>query len=344
MSRSVISRAGRCMRHVSRRAAVLVALVALHVNAYDAAAQAVSSAALFLMQPMGARSVGHGETSVADTLLGTEGLWWNPAGMARIRKSEFGVHGGQANGATTTLLSVATPSRALGTIAAGYYLLAYPDQAAIDEFENPEGIITSRYHMLTAGYGTPMGKRFSAGVTVKYIFIRVECGGCFDTRHDQKGKVGAADFGAQYVLPTKFPLTLGGSVRNLSLNKLRARDAEQADELPRIYQFGAQSRLPIAALAKNQTTLDVMGDVLISPEAYDQPSLRFGAELSYQNNYTLRAGYKSLSATDGVEKGLTAGVGFKYNSFQVDLARRFDKSGAISESIAPTYVTLRVIF
>ena len=58
----------------------------------------------------------------------------------------------------------------------------------------------------------------------------------------------------------------------------------------------------------------------------------------------MRAGYKSLSEEDGAERGLTAGVGFKYNSLQLDIARRFDATGAISESTAPTYVSLRFVF
>lgn len=298
---------------------------------------------LFLLQPVGARSVGHGETTISDTLLGTEALWWNPAGMARLRNREVAVHSGQASGATTILLAVAAPSKALGTIGAGYYGVTYPDQEQTDDLGNPDGIFTSRYHVLTAAYATPMGKRFSAGVTAKFIFIRIVCGGCIDDSKDQVSKGGAFDFGAQYILPTRLPVTLGGSVRNLGRD-LRAIDALQADPLPRIYQFGARSRLPVAALSRRETTLDIMSDVLISREAYDAPSLRFGAELSYRDTYTLRAGYKNLSEADGAERGLTAGVGFKYNSLQLDIARRFDATGAINESTAPTYVSLRFVF
>jgi len=342
VSRLLPPRRWRRPNQVSLRTALVTALALVLLAATNIAAQASNSAALFLMQPVGARAVGHGESAVADTLLSTEGIWWNPAGMARNRKREVSVHHGQAFGATTDLLSVTVPSRALGTIGVGYFLLAYPDGPAIDENGNPNGVLSSRYHVLTAAYGTPMGKRFSAGLTAKFIMIRFICSGCLDRSGDVVGNAGAVDFGAQYILPTRLPVTIGASVRNIGPS-LRGKDAEQADPLPRIVQVGARTRLPIAALSQRETALELMSDVVVST-AYTSPSLRFGADLSYRENYTLRAGYKSLSNDDGLERGLTAGVGFKYNSLQLDIARRFDSTGNISESTAPTFVSLRFVF
>ncbi|MBC8085741.1 MAG: PorV/PorQ family protein [Phycisphaerae bacterium] len=323
----------------SRGAAVLAATLIALTSAPVVTAQASNSAALFLMQPVGARNVGHGEAAVADTMLGTDGIWWNPAGMARNRKREIAVHHGQAFFATSNLLAATYPSKALGTLGAAAFIHAYENGVRTDGEGNVLGVTTNRYYVVSASYATPMGKHFSAGLTAKYVMIRLLCGGCAE---EISGNAGAVDMGAQYILPTKLPFTLGASVRNLG-SKLRAKDVPQSDALPVIFQFGGRTRLPLASLNRRETTLDLMSDVVIS-NAYYSPSLRFGADLSYQENYALRVGYKGLSNLDGLERGLTAGLGFKYNSLQIDIARRFDASGNVSESAAPTFVSLRYVF
>lgn len=315
------------------------------VPANEVAAQNVNTAAIFLMQPAGARTVGHGEAAVADTLLGTEAMWWNAAGMARTRKREIGVHYGQGIFFSTTALLAATfPSKALGTIGAGYFLQSYEDTPALNGEGSQTGVNSSKYHVLSAAYATPIGNRFSAGLTAKYVMIRIICNGICDPAINPQsvGNAPAVDFGAQYSV-AQFPIVFGASLRNIG-SKLRTKDAPQADPLPRIVQFGARSRLPIEALKKSDASLDVMAEVLTSP-VYSSPSFRFGADLSYKDTYTLRAGYKALSAIDGTERGLTAGVGLKYNSVQLDIARRFDESTAnLGASTAPTFISLRFVF
>ena len=312
-----------------------------------AAAQKENFTAGFLVQPSGARSVGHGETAVADTTLGTEGLWWNPAAMARMRKREVAVHHAQSFQGNADILAFAYPSKALGTIAASVFLLNLGDQVHTDSVGNDIGLLTSRYYVLSAGYATPVGKHFSAGLTAKTVLVRLGlCSGCppADVNNNQVGSAYALDIGAQYILPIKTPLVFGASVRNLG-TKLQTKDEAQADPLPRVLQVGVQGQVPLAALKKNLTTLDLRADVFATP-AYTAPSIRVGADLSYQDLYTIRAGYKHIGPNDGVEGGLTAGVGIKYNSFQFDLARRFDASSnsGFGDSGAPTYVSLRYVW
>jgi len=326
-----------------------VALVALATNltvAFEAAAQKDNFTAGFLVQPIGARSVGHGEAGVADTTLGTEGLWWNPAGMARMRKREFGVHHAQTFQGNTDFLGVAYPSKALGTIAASVFLVNLGDQERTDSVGNTIGQLTNRYYVLSAGYATPVGRRFSAGLTAKRVLVRFLCSGCLqsDLNVNTIGSANALDLGAQYILSFKSPIVIGASVRNIGQD-LQTKDAAQADPLPRVIQVGVQGQVPLAVLKKNMATLDVRADVFTSP-AYVTPSIRVGADLSYKDLYTIRAGYKHIGPNDGTEGGLTAGVGLKYNSVQFDLARRFDATAnsGLGESGAPTYISLRYVW
>ncbi|MEP6835435.1 MAG: PorV/PorQ family protein [Gemmatimonas sp.] len=337
-------RTGNPLRWFSARLVSVALLVSATLTAATAAvhAQSTNFGAGFLLQPVGARTVGHGEATAADTTLGTEALWWNPAGMARMRKREFGVHHAQTFLANTDMLAFAYPSKALGTIAASVLLVNYGDIEATDSTGNAIGLSTNRYYVLSAGYATPVGKHFSAGLTGKKILLRFICSGCLVSQPNRIGNAYALDLGAQYILPLKAPITIGASVRNLG-EKLQAKDEAQADPLPSIIQIGAQGQVPLAALAKSMTTLDLRADLLTSP-AYSSPSLRVGADLSYKNQYTLRVGYKQVGQNDGVESGLTAGFGFKYNSVEFDVARRFDASSSIGEATAPTYISLRYVF
>lgn len=306
----------------------------------SAHAQVNEFAAPFLLQPLGAVAVGRGETTVADSTLGTESMWWNPAGLARMRKREFAVHYSQTLFSNNLTLAYASPSSALGTIAVLGHMVDYGDIPTTEGSGAETGISTNRYYVLIASYATPVGKRLSFGLSAKNIRKSfVQCSGC---ESNQTGNTSAIDIGAQYILPAKFPVSLGASVRNLG-PKLQTKDELQADPLPRVIQAGVQAKLPIAALETNKTVLQVMSDVFLSP-AYTSPSIRFGGDLTYHELYSLRAGYKYLSATDGNEGGFTVGVGLKYNSLQVNLARRFDSSPNSGEVGAPTYVSLRFVF
>lgn len=316
----------------------------MSVLASVVAAQKSNFTAGFLVQPVGARSVGHGEAAIADTTLGTEAMWWNAASMARMRKREVAVHHAQSFQGNADLLAVAYPSKALGTIAASVFLLNLGDQAHTDSVGNNIGLLTSRYYVLGASYATPVGRHLSAGLTAKRVLVRFLCSGCppSDANNNKIGSANALDLGAQYILTLKSPIVFGASVRNLGQH-LQTKDAAQADPLPRVVQVGVQSHVPLAVLAKNLATLDLRADVFTSP-AYNAPSYRIGADLSYKDLYTIRAGYKHVGPNDGVEGGLTAGVGLKYNSVQFDLARRFDSSSGLGESGAPTYVSLRYVW
>lgn len=296
-----------------------------------------------LIQGLGARSVGQGEAGVADSTLSTEAMWWNPSGLARMRKGELAVHFWQNFIANNLMVAYAAPSKKLGTFGASADVIDYGTTGVTGT--NDPGVIgvnTNRKYILTASYASPVGQRLSFGLSVKNVRVRLICSDCDQSVTNVVSNTTALDFGTQYVLPVSLPLTLGASVRNFG-PRLRSKDAEQADPLPPVVQLGAHTTLPIKALKENNTSLSVLSDVLISP-IYQSPSVRVGANLVYRELYSLRVGYKYLSKADGTEGGLTAGLGLKYNSLEVDLARRFDSSSGIGEAGAPTFVALRFKF
>ncbi len=322
-----------CLR---RGARVILALAFGFATSREAQAQ---NGALYLLVPFGAHAVGQGEAVVADSTLGTEAMWWNAAALARIGKKELAVHHSQTLVATSDMLSIAVPSRILGTIAASAYLVNYGDQSATDPVNGTEiGTITNRNYQLALSYGTPVGKRLSAGLTYKFIMLRFQCTGICGNVPVISGSTSALDLGAQYVLPTKMPITLGASVRNIG-PALQLKDAEQADPLPRVIQIGGRARIPVAALQQSDATLDVTLDVQ-SAAALNGAAGGLGVILGYREVAFLRGGYK---LQPGDAKGPSLGFGFQRGGFALDLARRFDAASAqLGEP--PTYVSLRARF
>ncbi len=316
------------------RAAVILALIAS--SATHARAQ---NGGLFLLVPFGAHAVALGEAVVADSALGTEAMWWNAAALARLGKKEVAVHHSQTLIATSDMLTFALPSRVLGTIAASAYLVNYGDQAATDPVNGTEiGTITNRNYQLALSYATPVGKRLSAGVTYKFVMLRFQCTGICGNVPVISGSTSALDLGAQYVLPTTLPVTIGASVRNIG-PALQVKDTEQADPLPRIFQVGVKARLPVQSLSEAGASLDVTADVQRAA-ALTGAAGGVGVVLGYREVAFLRGGYK---LQPGDAKGPSIGFGFQRGGFALDLARRFDAaSSQLGEP--PTYISLRARF
>lgn len=316
-----------------RQVAVLLALLLVPVGA-DA-----QSGGLFLLVPFGARAVALGEAVVADSSIGTEAMWWNPGALARLPKRELAVHHSQTVIATSDMLSYAMPSKVLGTLAVSAYLVNYGDQQATDPVDGtPLGVITNRNYQLAASYATPVGSRLSLGVTYKFVMLRFQCSGICGQVPVISGSTSALDLGAQYVLPTSLPITIGASVRNLG-PALQVKDAEQADELPRVIQVGGKARIPIDGLKRNDATLDVAVD-LQSASVIGGVAGGLGASLGFRRTVFFRAGYKMQPGQGG---GPAIGFGLERGALSVDIARRFDTFSA-QLGDPPTYVSLKARF
>jgi hypothetical protein len=302
------------------------------------ALDAQEQGALFLLYPFGSRAVAMGEAIIADTTLGTEGLWWNVAALSRLPEKELALHHSQALVGRSEMLTFAVPSKVIGTIALGAYVFDYGDQQATGGGGQNIGVITNRNYLLAASYATPVGKRLGLGVTYKFIMLRRTCSGDCGGVSVISGNSSAFDVGGQYALPTPFPVSLGLSLRNIG-PALQVKDQAQADPLPRVLQMGAMSRLPLKRLQEAGGSIDVSLDVL-SAKAFDGSNVGVGVAAGYLDQYFFRVGYKKQPGELG---GPSLGLGIQRGAFGFDLSRRFDKA---SEGVAepPTYITLRARF
>jgi hypothetical protein len=296
------------------------------------------SGGLFLVLPFGARSIGQGEATVADSSLGTEGLWWNPAGAARGSKREVTVHHSKTFGATSDMVAFMVPSRLLGTLSGAFYLVNYGDLPVTAGPDVQLGTVSTHNYMGALSYASAVGSRLSAGLTYKFLMLRFACSGLCGDIPVISGSTSAVDLGAQYRMPVPIPLVIGASLRNLG-PALQVKDRAQADPLPRILQVGARARVPMTILEKNESSLDLMADYKAAA-VFNGAAGGVGAVLGYREQFFLRTGYH---LQPGGGSGPSIGFGAVRGDISIDLAMRFDEfSSQAGET--PTYISLRVRF
>lgn len=322
------------LRHnrLSRWLAV-VQVLALVASGAEAGAQVAGAS--FLQLPIGARSVGSGQATVADTL-GVEAMWWNPGALAAMERSELALSGSQTYVGTSATVGYARPSRAIGTVALSANIVDYGEQGVTGETGGPDlAKINIRSTIAMLSYATPIGSRLRVGLNYKYARWAFSCAGLCGVS-SYSGSSSAVDAGVQLVLPTTIPVTLAGAVRNIGPD-FQVKDSEQADPLPRTWQVGASARIPSERLDAAETTVDIMTDVL---STLGEPvSLRIGSVLTYRARYSLRAGYMTAPDLGG---GPSLGLGvFLSDGMVLDIASHFDGYSAVQSA---TYVTLRFLF
>ena len=321
------------VRDITRSVPLLLALCAMPSHG------ALAQGAAFLLAPFGARSVGRGEAVVADSTLGTEGIWYNAAALARMPAREIAFHNGTTLFGNIFMLSGVVPSRVLGTLGGGAYMFDYGDQPNTDDVGNTVGNITNRNYLVAATYASPIGKRFSTGLTYKFVSFSQQCSGLCPKFRSVQGSTNALDAGVQYTLPTTQPITIGATVRNIG-QRLQFKDREQADPLPRTIQIGAMTRIPVSSLNQAGATLDVSADIS-QVSNIDASFQALGAALGYREQIFLTAGYKHISGGGG---GPSIGFSLQRGAFGLDLSRRFDQLSSQVGQSPPTYVALRARF
>jgi len=293
--------------------------------------------ALFLLLPVGARAVGMGQAMVGERP-GSEAVWWNPSAISRQDKSEIAIHHSQTIAATGDAITFLRPTGRVGALAVSINVLNFGDQQITDPGGVPVCVVLPRNILLAGTYGAAIGKRFNAGLSYKRLQYRVDCSGQCTNVSTFTASSSAVDFGFQYDAPTESPLTIGAAVRNIG-TRLQVNNNEQADPLPTRIEVGAEYKLPWIAALIADTEVRIAADV-VSDNHVDHPAARVGADVTYDKNIHLRAGYVENDA-NGARTALGFGIGTGHLVF--DIARTF---GGLSADAGqtPTYLSLRYLF
>lgn len=314
-----------------------VAAAALFLVFGESAAQDTGDATgtAFLLLPIGARAVGMGQALVADNP-GTESVWWNPAAAARNTKREAAIHHSQTVVATGDALTYMAPSR-IGTLAVSLDVLNFGDQQVTDE-QGPVGVILPRNLVVAGTWARSIGKRFNGGVSYKLIQFRVDCSGQCANVATFAASAHAFDAGVQYQLRGAAPMMLGVAVRNVG-SRLKVDERSNPDPLPTRIEAGVL--YPVSLVAKYVSDIDVrLAGAVIADRNFAEPAARVGADVVWQGQVHLRAGY---AARESNGAGAALGFGLVAGKLEFDIARSF---GGLSSDAGqpPTYFSLRYIF
>jgi len=331
----------RPFRRLRQVAVVALALVASIAPRRLRAQNGIADqAALFLLLPVSARAVGMGQSMMAASGSG-DAVWWNPAGIATVRRGDAALHHSQSVIGTSEALTVTAASSLLGVVALSANILDFGgDIPAVDNQGNVVGKILPRNLALVGTYATTIGRRVRAGVSYKLVQFRFDCEGLCPSLPTKQASTSALDGGVQFDLPTKLPITIGAAIRNVGVD-LQINDSPQSDPLPTRLQIGATARYVIPKMYADDAELLVSADV-IDDVPVGKPLPRVGGEFVWEKKAFLRAGYV-FSSGSTESGGPTLGLGFVAGRLVIDFARVFAGLSADAGQ-APTYLSLRLTF
>lgn len=270
-----------------------------------------------------------------------DGVWWNPAGVATVKRGDAALHHSQSVIGTSEALTVTTATPWLGVVAISGNILDFGGEIpAVDNQGNVVGKILPRNLAMVGTYATSIGRRVRAGVSYKLVQFRFDCEGLCPSLPTKQASTSALDLGAQFELPTKLPITVGAAVRNVDV-RLQRDEGAGADPLPTRLQVGASARYVIPKEYADDAEVVVSAD-LLSALPIERPLPRVGGEFGWEKKAFLRAGYV-FSSGSTESGGPTLGIGFVARRLIIDFARVFAGLSADAGQ-APTYLSLRLAF
>jgi hypothetical protein len=320
--------------------AVLAAYPGVRLSAQD---QPLNSGGLFLLFPVGAQSVGMGQTAAALDGHG-EAVFLNPAGVGSLATDEFTLHTAHLAAGATSALTAFFPRHGVGVFGAGVYLVDYGDQDVNDSLGTTIARIAPRNLEVLATFATQLSGTVSLGVTYKLVEFRVDCSGAgCPPQSGGQGVTHALDVGGQFSVGPDHALNIGVALRNLGF-PLQVNNRDQADPLPTRLVIGAAYRLQLRPVTDGALTdrfdVRVAADVESPWRETGSPDLRVGMDVGYHELVRVRGGYAFVH--QGLS-GPSVGLGLATGAIGVDLARMF-LTGTDLIVTNPTFLSFRVVF
>lgn len=290
---------------------------------------------LELVLPVGARANGLGQAVVAD-FLGSESVWWNPAGLARARSREVAIHHSNVFQGTGDAITAVLPVAPVGVLALSVDLYNWGTQESTDA-TGPYGTFTPRATIFAATFAGHVGSRAYFGLNYKYYNFGMNCTGLCGNLAATGASTTALDFGMQLRVSNDSSLYVGAALRNVG-PRLQYNDAPQADPLPTRVELGVTYAPTIPSLGPDARLR--FGADIINAIPTTAPGLRVGADLGWQQKVHVRGGYVYQGPFGS---GPTIGVGATTGRLQLDISQIYSNSQGIAG--APlTYFSLRLVF
>ena len=303
--------------------------------------QPLNAAALFLLFPVGATTVGMGQTAAAADGHG-EVVFQNPAGVASMSSSEFALHTATLAAGPTNAVTAFFPRHGIGVFGATLYLADYGDLELTDSTGTTTGRLASRNLAFLATYATQLTGSVSLGVSYKLVQFAVTCSGACQSVPAGQGVTHALDVGGQFAVGPEHALRIGVALRNVGF-PLQVNNRDQADPLPTRLTVGATYRVqlrPIDDSVADRFDVRMAADVESPWRQTGNPDVRLGVDVGYREMVRVRGGYAFVH--QGLS-GPSIGLGVATGAIGVDLARMF-LTGTDLVTPNPTFLSFRVEF
>lgn len=326
---------------VSRVARPLVLTVAILLCASVRARAQSINAALDLLLPIGARATALGTAVVAEA--GSDAIWWNPAGLARLTKPVFALdHFATFQIESGDAVSLVLPAGPVGVFAIGARLFNFGTTTTTGTNNEELGSSSLRSIAVGGSFAASFGERFSAGLSFRLYQLSAPCSGICDNVVSGDFSTGVVDAGVQYRPSAASPFEFGAVLSNMGPN-LQVHDQLQADELPARLHVGMSYRPTSPGW---DPAIRVRTNVeFVSTPALSTREVHVGGELGYvseQATVSLRGGY-IYQESSGPESSVGPSIGFGLTSGRVrlDFAQVFDTfSTGLGKT--PRFVSIRV--
>ena len=322
------------MKHLRKPASILAGGVAVLLVAGlaglglakdtpgEGAGTATAQFLKFLRTPRGV-AMGEAHTAIAND---AGAAYWNPAGLANLKQWQVSAAyfnwslGSGASASNTGFLSGAFPVHAAkGVIGVnvGYSDPGVGNEDSTDAFGVPvAGGVKLKASDLVGGvtYARRMEMKdadLNLGGTVKTV--RSVLG---DTANSYRATALALDVGLQYRFGSEKRIAAGAALENLGT---KMKFVSESDALPLAGRIG----LGYVPFKVKDHEVKVASDLVLPSDR--KLHVNLGAEYWYAGLAAARVGWSALGdvsnkAAGGGVTGLTAGVGVRYQDFQVDLA------------------------
>lgn len=348
------------------------------LNGQDSTNRVITTAVPFLGITPDARAAAMGDAGVA-TSADANSVHWNAAKLAFIDKG-YGVSlsytpwlGKIINDMKILYLSGFYKINRERAVA---FSMKYFDLGEVQFNQGPDpadllGRYNPREFSFDATYSVMLTEHMSIGGTLRYIHSNLTGYLSTNSFDASPGNSLAVDFGYYYTKPMAWKnsnLTFGATITNLG-GKISYSDANNTDFLPTNFRFGSAfkmdldpvntltfaldfNKLMVPSPAPGSKTKPMLSGVLGSftdaqggfSEEIREITTSLGVEYWYKNTFAGRLGYFYEAKDKGNRKYLTAGVGFRYEKFGLDVAYLVPTNGRENALAETLRFTLMMMF
>ncbi len=297
-----------------------------------------TAAATELLIPVGAAQIGIAGAAIANAT-GVEGIYWNPAGLARTPFGSMVMvsHMSYLAGVNVEYAAAATDFFGLGQLGISMKSLLFGDIPVTTE-DQPDGTgeTTSPTYLVVGGtFARRISERISMGITANIIYEKMAKVSASDVsfsagvQYEGLGGIDGLEFGV--ALKNIGPglrydgdgLLRTGSISDALRPGSPVKIEAATNDLPSSIDVGLSYAMVLDEANSLRTSMSFINN------NYSEDEYRLGGEYTYRNSFIVRGGYDFASDLQGRDYiyGATFGAGFRTTVYDfklnIDYAYRF---------------------